>query len=84
MSKQKRPEPLVQIGDLVEIPEADYCYGLGVLRMRITAMNVTPQDVSRLEWVRLVGVPIFSHDQEGPEREALVRVAALRQHPPKR
>jgi len=84
MSEQKRPEPLVQVGDLVEIPEADYCYGLGVLKMRITAMTVTPQEVSRLEWVRLIGVPIYSNGQEGSEREALVRVAALRRHPPKR
>ncbi len=84
MSQQEQPEPLVKIGDLVEIPEADYCYGVGVLKMRITAMTVTPQEVSRLEWVRLIGVPIYNYGQEGPEREALVRVAALRQRPPKR
>ena len=84
MSAQKLPEPLVQVGDLVEIPEADYCYGVGVLKMRITAMTVTPQEASRLEWVRLIGIPIYDYGQEGPEREALVRVAALRQHPPKR
>ena len=84
MSERKRPELLVQVGDLVEIPEADYCYGLGVLKMRVTAMTVTPQEVARLEWVRLIGVPIYGHGQEGAEREALVRVAALRRHPPKR
>jgi hypothetical protein len=84
VSAPKRPAPLVQVGDLIEIPEADYCYGLGVLKMRITAMTVTPQEVPRLEWVRLIGVPIYNYGQEGPEREALVRVAALRRHPPKR
>jgi len=84
MSARKRPEPLVQVGDLIEIPEADYCYGVGVLKMRVTAMTVAPHEVFRLEWVRLMGVPVYSHDQEGPEREPLVRVSALRQHPPKR
>ncbi|WP_067509445.1 hypothetical protein [Actinoplanes sp. TFC3] len=84
MSDRKRADPLVQVGDLIEIPEADYCYGLGVLKMRVTAMTITPQEVSRLEWVRLIGVPIYMHGQEGPEREALISVAALRQHPPKR
>ncbi|WP_170047432.1 hypothetical protein [Couchioplanes caeruleus] len=47
-------------------------------------MTVTPQEVSRLEWIRLIGVPIYSNEQEGPEREALIRVEALRRHPPKR
>lgn len=84
MSEQRHPKPLVQVGDVIEIPEADYCYGLGILRMRITAMTVTPQEVPRLEWIRLIGVPLYSNEQEGPEREALIRVEALRQHPPKR
>ncbi len=45
MSEQKRPKPLVQVGDLIEIPEADYCYGVGMLKMRVTAMTVTPHEV---------------------------------------
>jgi hypothetical protein len=40
--------------------------------------------VDLLEWVRLVGVQIHERGDAGPDREALVRVAALRQHPPQR
>jgi hypothetical protein len=81
VSDTSRPEPLVQVGDVIEVPEADYCYGLGTLIMRITTMTVAPHEVARLEWVRLVGVPIYTQGREGPEREALVRVTALRQQP---
>jgi hypothetical protein len=78
------PPPLVRVGDVIDVPEADYCYGRGRLRMRVTAVEQNAVPVEQLEWVRLCGVPIYERGNEGDEREALVRVAALRQHPPER
>jgi hypothetical protein len=76
--------PLVKVGDTIEVPEPDYCYGRGLLRMRVTTVESGSLPVDRLEWVRLVGVPIYERGNEGPVRVALVRVAALRRHPPVR
>ncbi|MGK5445264.1 hypothetical protein ACSNN7_26050 [Micromonospora sp. URMC 105] len=77
-----RPDqtPLVSIGELATIPEADYCYGTGPLRLRVTQ---APAGLTHpgLEWVELTGVEIRPDSTEargGRPRTALVRVAALR------
>lgn len=78
------PPPLVAVGDVIAVPEADYCYGRGDLRMRVTGVDAGSVPVGELEWVRLLGVPLYERGNEGREREALVRVNALRRHPPQR
>ncbi|MEH0981186.1 hypothetical protein [Micromonospora sp. CPCC 205556] len=74
------PTPLLVVGDLVTISEADYCYGTGPLRLRITA-EAAGTSHPGLEWVELTGVEIRPDGSEargGQLRTALVRVAALR------
>ncbi|TDC41434.1 hypothetical protein [Micromonospora sp. KC213] len=80
---RREPVPLVAVGDLVEIGEADYCYGTGTLRLRITER---PAGLDRpgLEWVELTGVELWPDGRAargGEPRTALVRVAALRARP---
>ncbi|MEU5939261.1 hypothetical protein ABZ807_08710 [Micromonospora sp. NPDC047548] len=77
-----RPEraSLVSVGQVVPIGEADYCYGTGPLRLRITE---APAGVDHpgLEWIELTGVEIRPDGSEArgsQPRTALVRVAALR------
>lgn len=69
----------VTVGDLVTVGEADYCYGTGPLRLRLTAPPIGLDRVG-LEWVELTGVPLHpdgSVAQGGRSRTVLVRVAAL-------
>lgn len=74
------PAPLVAVGEVVTVAEADYCYGAGPLRLRVTA---APADVDHpgLEWIVLSGREIWydrGEPRDGRPRTALVRVAALR------
>ncbi|MCI4064782.1 hypothetical protein MRQ36_20315 [Micromonospora sp. R77] len=60
--------------------EADYCYGRGPLRLRITEPPVG-LDHPALEWITLTGREIRyvgGEPVDGRLRTALVRVAALR------
>ncbi|MFC0006127.1 hypothetical protein [Micromonospora siamensis] len=68
------------LGEVVTVPEADYCYGAGPLRLRLTEEPVG-LDHPRIEWVELTGVELRPDGAEaggGRTRRALVRVAALR------
>ncbi|MDG4831108.1 hypothetical protein O7627_17580 [Solwaraspora sp. WMMD1047] len=67
----------VRVGDLIRIPESEYCYGVGELLMRITVVPASAH-VPGLEWVELAGVPIGHRGREGDPRSALVRASALR------
>jgi hypothetical protein len=71
-------EPLVQVGDTICLPEADYCYGRGPLTIRVTEVDADLTRFPALEWVRVRGVVILWDGTDGDEREVLVRVAALR------
>lgn len=75
--------PLVAVGDVIRIPEADYCNGRGELHMRVTHVP-RGADLPRLEWIGLLGVELRYDGRDGAHRYALVRVAALRAHPPRR
>jgi hypothetical protein len=75
-------KPLVQAGDVVRVPEAHYLYGSDVLTMRVTGVGADLEKYPSLEWVGLKGVEIRWDGSDGDEREALVRVAALREWPP--
>jgi hypothetical protein len=71
---------VIQVGDVIRIPEAHYLYGVGVLTMRVTA----EADLDRhpgLEWIRLRGVQIRWDGSDGDNRDVLVRVAALLARP---
>lgn len=93
VKQEKLPElpehqrgPLVIVGDIVVVPEADYHYGLGPLRLRVTE---EPRNADRpgAEWIELTGREVW-YDQgemrDGRPRTALVRVSALLANPPYR
>ncbi|SCE64587.1 hypothetical protein [Micromonospora mirobrigensis] len=68
------------LGQVVTVAEADYCYGTGSLRLRLTEEPVG-LDHPRIERVELIGVELRRDGTEaagGRTRSALVRVAALR------
>lgn len=67
----------LRAGDVISVAEPDYMYGRGMLTMRLTAVPDERAQHPALEWVRLTGVCIRWDGSEGPEREAIVRVAAL-------
>jgi len=69
--------PLVQVGDVVRIPEAHYLYGSGVLTMRVTDVGADLEKYPRLEWVGLKGVEIRWDGSNGDERQVMVRVGVL-------
>jgi hypothetical protein len=60
------------------MPEADYCYGHGLLTIRVTEVDADLARFPALEWVRVRGVMILWGGTDGDERDVLVRVAALR------
>ena len=66
----------VQPGDVLRVPEAHYLYGLGALVLRVTKVGC----IARLadgDWLAVRGVPRARNGNEGPERDAFVRVAYL-------
>jgi hypothetical protein len=70
--------PLVQVGDIIRMPEADYCYGRGLLTLRVTEVDADLARFPALDRVRLRGVVILWDGTDGDERDVLIRVAALR------
>lgn len=70
---------LVKVGDVIQVPEADYAYGRGTLTLRVT--HVDPDLHSNLEWLRLKGIEIRWDGADGKQRDVLVRVSALRKPP---
>jgi hypothetical protein len=72
-----RPAKLATAGDIVTIRQADYCYGLGDLRLRLTRVGNGRNVHDRAEWVEVEGVEVRTDDTDGSVRKALVRVAAL-------
>ena len=71
----------IKPGDIVGIEQADYCYGLGTLTLRVTEIGVDLARIPALEWVRLRGIEIRWDGTDGNEREVFVRVSALRGQP---
>jgi hypothetical protein len=66
----------IETGTVLVLAEADYCYGVGPLTLRVTELGADPASFPRLEWVRVVGHEMFP-DQNGGPREVMARVAAL-------
>ncbi|WP_130512954.1 hypothetical protein [Krasilnikovia cinnamomea] len=69
---------LPQPGDTVTIKEADYCYGQGDIRLRLTAVGDGGQVPEGAEWVEVHGVELTSDGRARGPRYALVRASALR------
>jgi hypothetical protein len=68
--------PPVKINDLIHLREADYCYGLGDLTLRVTAL---PERLPDPEWVDITGIEILWNGNHGNERTVRVRASALQQ-----
>ncbi len=66
---------MVKVGQVIRVPEEHYCYGRGMLTLRVTAVDPSPHP--NLEWLRVMGVEIGSDGSDGKERTVLVRVSAL-------
>src|SRR5215471_11734978 len=69
----------INVGEVLDLAEEDYCYGRGRLRLRVTKVV----DVQRFDdgmWVNLVGMRVFDSGTEGEERFALVRLSAIQRH----
>lgn len=62
----------------LEIAEADYCYGVGTLRLRVVHCTADLLQLPELEWVRIVGREIrWDGSEADRDREVVVRVSAL-------
>lgn len=66
----------IAVGTVLELGEADYCYGVGPLTLRVTKLGADPGSFPRLEWVRIVGREMFP-DHDGAPRQVMARVTAL-------
>jgi hypothetical protein len=74
--------PTVKVGDVVRLDEPDYKYGKGRLLLRVTAIGEAHREPDGI-WLQLHGVQLRANgDFDGPERYALVRLAAVRLNPP--
>lgn len=70
----------VRRGQVLRIPEADYCYGLGLLVLRVTDVDEQPQP--GVEWLRVQGVEVRPDGSDGDRRDVLVRTSALPKNAP--
>ncbi len=59
----------------MQIPEPDYCYGLGTLTLRITGIG---SGGSRRDWIQLRGVQLGEDGREIKEREVLARIGGIK------
>ncbi|WP_412752234.1 hypothetical protein [Krasilnikovia sp. M28-CT-15] len=67
----------IRLGAIVSVDEAHYCYGLGVLTLRVTGIGSIEQHSDGC-WLHLRGHEQFDSGGEGPERFALVCLGAVR------
>jgi hypothetical protein len=65
----------VNVGDLVRLKEPDYCYGVGDLVLRVTAV---PERLTEPDWIEIEGVQILWNGDRGNGRHVRARVSALR------
>ena len=86
MGAERRPPtrwPVVRVGDVYTLDQADYCYGRGDIRLRDTAVPANAELLA-LEWVHLRDPEQRRDGTEGPEHYYLCRVQALRETLPER
>jgi hypothetical protein len=69
--------PRIRAGDVLLINEADYCYGIGPLKIQVNAIGRPRGQINGLEWLGVTGVEIRWNGTEGGHRSVLVRTSAL-------
>jgi hypothetical protein len=69
-------EPPVRIGQVLELTEDDYRFGVGPLTLRVTAL-LHVQRLADGPWLYLRGVTIRWDGSDGEVRQVLVRLTAL-------
>jgi hypothetical protein len=66
------------VGAVLDVPEAHYLYGIGPLALRVTEADIDPYQHPAMEWVNVLGVPIYPNGAVGPERYVTIRVIAIK------
>lgn len=67
-----------RVGAVLELSEADYMYGTGVLTLRLTRIGSDPAQYPKMEWVIVEGVRVYPSGATDPQpREVTVRVSAI-------
>ena len=66
----------IQPGQVLEIPEDRYLYGVGELRLRVTEVGRVQRMLDG-DWLHVKGVQIAWNGAELKEREVLVRLRAV-------
>ncbi|MBO4207759.1 hypothetical protein [Micromonospora echinofusca] len=82
----EQPSSIVTVGDVIVIPEGDYLFGQGALRLLVTEPPTTTGHLGS-EWLTVTGREIWydrGEPREGRDRTAIVRVTSLVTHPPRR
>ena len=70
---------------LFEFGEADYCYGVGTLTMRVERIDWDrPVPYESDTWLEVSGTVIDREGREGARRTVLVRASLLPQRPPRK
>jgi len=73
------PSP-IQPGQVLNIPEASYLYGVGDLRLRVTEVGGV-QHLPDGAWLTVKGMQLRRDGTEMKEREVLVRVSPAKRRP---
>ncbi len=76
-------DTLVNVGDVIHVGEADYCFGVGDLRLRVVEVGAVQGFHDGL-WVSLVGLALRADGSRVSvePQHVLVRVTALRHRRP--
>ncbi len=72
---------LVQPGDTIEVPDHAYCFGVGTLRMTVTAAGPAFVHHGRVLWQEVHGREFCTWGPHPTVRVATVRVDAVRKIP---
>lgn len=69
----------VRIGEIIHVADSDYCYGTGVLILRVTEVGPVQQQRDGL-WISLCGLELRpdGSQKSAQPRQALVRISGLR------
>ncbi|MEU4220818.1 hypothetical protein [Actinoplanes sp. NPDC026623] len=70
----------IRTGDVIQVAEQDYFFGLGTLTLRITRVYGL-MCINHGPYVDVDGIPLWSNGYEGEERYAQVRLSGVRHLP---
>ena len=73
----------LKVGAVIRLAEEHYCYGLGTLHLRLTAVPNVQAIWNRLEWIELTGVELRWNGC-GDVRTVLARVTGIQIGVPRR